>query len=442
MRAVVFLGPSLPQAEARSRLDATWLPPAAQGDIWRAAVTLRPSVIGLVDGVFRDAPAVWHKEILFALEQGIHVLGAASMGALRAAELWPFGMEGVGRIYAAFRDGRLDPADAEPFEDDDEVAVAHAPAELGWQPLSVAMVDVRCALAAAHAAGIVDAGVRDRLVAAAKALFFADRSWDAILAAVDAATRARVAAWLRAQPQSQKRADALALLDRLAAMRRQPLPPFRPSFRMARSGHWHAAIAEAAGAAPDDGDIAAAVLEELRLDPEAWRAVRRAALLDELAASGVHDLAPATLRQAAAGLRERHGLADRRSLQAWAARNDGPPDLIDRLAATEAAVGELEQGLAPRLAGRMLDRLRIDGRYEALRRRAEGKRGVAVAEAPDDGAGIALLRWYFEDRLGMAVPDDLDAWARDLGYADSHGLERAVRREFGFARAAGKGDGR
>ena len=70
--------------------------------------------IGIIDGYFENIPSVWHKEILWAMSQGIHVFGSASMGALRAAELAPFGMEGVGAIFEAYRDGWL--------EDDDEVA--------------------------------------------------------------------------------------------------------------------------------------------------------------------------------------------------------------------------------------------------------------------------------------------------------------------------------
>ena len=41
------------------------------------------------------------------MAQGIHVFGAASIGALRAAELDAFGMRGIGRIYEDFRDGVL-----------------------------------------------------------------------------------------------------------------------------------------------------------------------------------------------------------------------------------------------------------------------------------------------------------------------------------------------
>ncbi|MGV9708646.1 TfuA-like protein [Streptomyces sp. NPDC003483] len=36
---------------------------------------------------------------------GVKAIGAASIGALRAAELAPFGMFGVGRIYTAYARG-------------------------------------------------------------------------------------------------------------------------------------------------------------------------------------------------------------------------------------------------------------------------------------------------------------------------------------------------
>ena len=132
-------------------LDADYLPPAGRGDVLRAALR-RPRVIAVVDGVFDRAPAVWHKEILFALSEGIHVYGAASMGALRAAELDRFGMRGIGEVYRAYADGSL--------EDDDEVAVAHGDARDGFRPVSDAMVDVRATLEAAVAEGIVAARLR------------------------------------------------------------------------------------------------------------------------------------------------------------------------------------------------------------------------------------------------------------------------------------------
>jgi len=65
--------------------------------VYRAALTC-PAIIG---------PTVWHKEILWAMAQGIHVYGGASIGALRAAELHRLGMTGVGRVFADDRDGIL-----------------------------------------------------------------------------------------------------------------------------------------------------------------------------------------------------------------------------------------------------------------------------------------------------------------------------------------------
>lgn len=69
---------------------------------------LRPKRICLIDGEFRQALAVQHKEIVFALLQGVLCIGAASMGALRAAELHRYGMIGIGRIFAMYRDGEED----------------------------------------------------------------------------------------------------------------------------------------------------------------------------------------------------------------------------------------------------------------------------------------------------------------------------------------------
>jgi hypothetical protein len=221
---VVFLGPSLSRDEARRLLPgATLLPPAAVGDVYLAASRRRrPARIAIVDGYFERMAAVWHKEILFALERGIAVYGAASMGALRAAELAPFGMIGVGRVCAAFRAGRL--------TDDDEVAVMHAPAEHGYAPSSEAMVNLREGLRRARAAGVVSPRTHDALVALAKRTFYRDRTWETLIAAGRAAGLPRrqldalAAAVARRRPDV-KAADARALLRRLARERRPAGPP-------------------------------------------------------------------------------------------------------------------------------------------------------------------------------------------------------------------------
>ena len=89
MNVVVFTGPTLPERDARQYLEADYRPPAAIGDVYKAALS-RPFAIGIIDGYYETTPSIWHKEVLWALKQGIHVYGAASMGALRAAELAAF----------------------------------------------------------------------------------------------------------------------------------------------------------------------------------------------------------------------------------------------------------------------------------------------------------------------------------------------------------------
>src|SRR5258706_16458010 len=128
MSIFVFLGPTLAVAEASRILDATYLPPVAMGDLYdlMKREPEMPRVIAIIDGLFETVPAVWHKEILFALSQGVHVIGSSSMGALRAAELHSFGMKGIGKIFEAYRDGVLDA--------DDEVAVVHGDASSGFLP--------------------------------------------------------------------------------------------------------------------------------------------------------------------------------------------------------------------------------------------------------------------------------------------------------------------
>lgn len=135
--AIVFAGPSVPPRVKARFGDVTFRQPARQGDVY-LALRDRPKVIGIIDGYFDAVPSVWHKEVLWAMSNGVHVLGASSIGALRAAELDSFGMEGVGAVYEAYARGRI--------EDDDEVAVTHGPAELGFRPLTLAMVSIRATL--------------------------------------------------------------------------------------------------------------------------------------------------------------------------------------------------------------------------------------------------------------------------------------------------------
>jgi hypothetical protein len=174
MSVAIFLGPTLPRAKARQLCDGAWHPPASMGDITHA-VSRGATAIVLIDGFFGDRPSVWHKEILWALSRGIPVIGAASMGALRAAELKDFGMLGHGRIYEAFASGAL--------TDDDHVAVLHGPAELDDLCLSDAMVDIAYALEILSTDGLLSSAEADLAKRVALATHFSERSLAAALSA-------------------------------------------------------------------------------------------------------------------------------------------------------------------------------------------------------------------------------------------------------------------
>ncbi len=210
MTKVLFAGPSLhgldglpPGIERR--------PPAAQGDIL-AAVLQGANVVGLVDGLFETVAAVWHKEILHALSQGVAVLGAASLGALRAAECHEFGMVAVGEIARRYVEGELD--------DDAAVAQLHGPAELGFVPLTEALVDCEAQVDALLAGGLLDRSEAADLLRVARKTFFKDRTWRAILERSDLGV-SRQASLLDVVRRSRiglKRIDALLLVRALAAM--------------------------------------------------------------------------------------------------------------------------------------------------------------------------------------------------------------------------------
>jgi hypothetical protein len=169
-KVVVFLGPSLPKQPAKEILEADYLPPAKRGDLFEAAKE-GAKVICLIDGVFFQECSVAHKEVLYALGRGAKVIGASSMGALRASELDVYGMIGVGEIYQAFRRKEL--------ESDDEVALIFDP--FTFEPLSEPLVNIRHNLNIALEKGVIGEDISQALLESAKSLYFPDRNYRRII---------------------------------------------------------------------------------------------------------------------------------------------------------------------------------------------------------------------------------------------------------------------
>ncbi|MDO1583506.1 TfuA-like protein [Rhizobium oryzicola] len=204
---IIFVGPTLPDAIARCDRNIVVRRPAVQGDLLQA-VREGASVIGLVDGNFEYTAPVWHKEILFGLSEGVRIFGSSSMGALRAAECHTFGMVGVGEVYRRFARGDL--------IDDSDIALLHAPAEIGYAPLSIPLVNILVTSERMLAAGIISKTELDRIGRIATQVFYKDRTWERLakeMRAQGSDDDDILIEKVRASYIDVKREDALALLE-------------------------------------------------------------------------------------------------------------------------------------------------------------------------------------------------------------------------------------
>lgn len=210
---VVYLGPSLKRERAAALLPAaTWRPPIRRGDLYRDREAGH-SLFVIIDGVFFNSEAVSPREVVDVLADGAVVVGAASMGALRAAECWPSGMRGIGAIYRLFRAGSL--------TSDEEVAIAFSH-EPGHDAVSVALVNVRHALRRAVRNHQLDLETATRIMTVAEQMFYADRTWRLILRTAGIDDRAGVLESVLGA-QDLKRDDAECALRRVGRwLEREP----------------------------------------------------------------------------------------------------------------------------------------------------------------------------------------------------------------------------
>ena len=258
---VVFLGPTLPVGTAKRTLKAKYLPPARQGDVFRVLPD-RPRVIVLIDGVFEAVPSVWHHELRAALASGVHVIGASSMGALRAAELHEEGMLPVGCIAGEYVSGaRVDDAD---------VVLLHGDVDSGYQALTIPLVNVEATVAEAKRQRTVSSREARQLTTAARQLFFKRRTWRAIVGALPEERRSQTLSWLRAHTVDQKALDAVQALKVAQQLLRKPARPSTPlmlsSFvRRRRLIDAHGAELERLEALPDADTLAKQGLRRLLL---------------------------------------------------------------------------------------------------------------------------------------------------------------------------------
>jgi hypothetical protein len=168
MKTIVFAGPSLGEARLRCLSTATHAPPIKRGDL---AAVGEFDVVIIIDGEFGQSDSVSPKEILAVIERGKTVIGAASMGALRASELDRSGMIGVGWVYDYFR--------RQPVRRDADVALAYS--IFDFKPMTVPIVDVEYWMERTFAAGLIGRKARRFVLTAARNIFFAERTVERLM---------------------------------------------------------------------------------------------------------------------------------------------------------------------------------------------------------------------------------------------------------------------
>lgn len=172
VKIIVYTGLSLPFDEAKEILNSTddveviYKRPIQRGDLGEA-LKENPDIIGIIDGVFHQNSAVGHKEILNVMKKGIDVIGASSMGALRASELDSLGMIGIGYVYKQYAEGIVD--------SDDDVAVMLDSESL--EALSEPLINMDYVFKNAVSEKIITQSQKDELIAIAKSTYYPKRNY-------------------------------------------------------------------------------------------------------------------------------------------------------------------------------------------------------------------------------------------------------------------------
>lgn len=441
---IIFSGPTLAPSEIANRPGWVCLPPAKRGDIFKA-MQLKPRIIGIIDGFFQGELSIWHKEILWAMSQGVHVFGCSSMGALRAAELHQFGMRGVGQIFESYRDGEL--------EDDDEVALIHGPQDMDYVALSEPMVNIRATLTKAVSQGILTSKLASKLCENAKQTYYRERSWETLLT-VPRNKKKQISQvrdfkdWLPDGKVDAKRDDALAMLREIDELSASDPAPNSVDYTFEYTHLWHGVV-EDTSSAPSlvvqqtDGPGSTGILNELRLVPHTYYNVQREALLrllslKEQRARG-YEVSSLELKDRIKQFRLTNSLTKRRKLEAWLTKNDVDDEGLLRMACDNALVDQLLIEAEGELAEHMLSTLRETGQFAAFRKRATEKARIAkklnsTGDGEHDyGAGrLQLAAWHFETCLEQEIPADLTAYAQSIGLNSADELFELLKVEYQY----------
>jgi hypothetical protein len=303
------------------------------------------------------------------------------------------------------------------------------------------MVNVRSTCEAAMAAGIVDRQGVEAILSAAKLLHYRERNWKALLAAAEMRRPGaeEFTRWLATGRVDQKQLDAAALIAEVLTSLEKPMLPEIPDFRFEWTDLWERVVHDWTATTPlasDRQDVsAAAVLDELRLDPDRYAACRttalqRAVLLQE--ADRRHlAIDRAEKRLSLARLRERLGLLRKSQLDDWVKSQALTPEAFEDLIGEEARIERVRKPSAGSIDRHILSILRLTGEYETYARRARTKHrvleeaGFSIEDAGEEILTPVLINRFFTGK-GRAVPGDLDGFSQALGLSGRQSFYRLL----------------
>ena len=214
VKIIIYTGLSLSFDEAKEILDShddvevIYKRPIKRGDLGHD-IKENPDIIGIIDGVFHQNSSVGHKEILNVINKGITVVGASSMGALRASELDTLGMTGIGYVYEQYATGKV--------ASDDDVAVMLDSETL--EALSEPLINMEYVFENAVSENIITENQKDELIKIAKSTFYPKRNYSQTLnsSSLDDETKSKLIDFIRRSVDIKKE-DAKELITYIANM--------------------------------------------------------------------------------------------------------------------------------------------------------------------------------------------------------------------------------
>lgn len=214
VKIIIYTGLSLSFDEAKEILDShddvevIYKRPIKRGDLGHD-IKENPDIIGIIDGVFHQNSSVGHKEILNVINKGITVVGASSMGALRASELDTLGMTGIGYVYEQYATGKV--------ASDDDVAVMLDSETL--EALSEPLINMEYVFENAVSENIITENQKDELIKIAKSTFYPKRNYSQTLnsSSLDDETKNKLIDFIRRSVDIKKE-DAKELITYIANM--------------------------------------------------------------------------------------------------------------------------------------------------------------------------------------------------------------------------------